>query len=234
VPGAGQVPARDTATVTVLPALGATGLLTDFEALRRTAGEADPAGVTQVWLTADAPAVVVDRLKEAGLTVLADETAVSRATRTPGRGTAPAGTFTLLCAVIALLTAAAATAVAASVDREPQRASAAALRVQGLPGATLVASRYLGPFALVVTAVLGGVLAASVARRVAGQPGSFFADGWRLLSPPEVLGWGPLLISGLAAMLCLAALAWLIAMSGRSSPPGGTGRTHRPDRVGDR
>lgn len=234
VPGAGQIPARVTATVAVLPVLGATGLLTDFDALRRSAGEADPTGVTQVWLTADAPAAVVDRLEAAGLTVLADESATGRAARTPGRGTAPAGPFTVFCAVIALLTAAAAVAVAASVDREPQRASAAALRVQGVSARTLAVTRYLGPFALAGAAVLGGVLAASVARRVAGEPDSFFADGWRLLPPPEVLGRWPLLISGLAAMLCLAALAALIGVSGRSAPFGDTGRTRRPDRAGDR
>ncbi|WP_436520367.1 FtsX-like permease family protein [Actinoplanes sp. HUAS TT8] len=240
VTGAGPVPSRVTATVPALPVLGAAGLLTDFDALRRLAGEADPTGVTQVWLTADAPGPVVDRLRAAGLTVLADETAADRAARTPGRGTAPAGTFTVFCAVIALLTAAAATAVAASVDRAPQRAAATALRVQGLPARTLAGTRYLGPFALVGAAVLGGVLAASVARRVAGEPDSFFADGWRLLPPPEVLGWGPLLISGLAAMLCLSALAGLIAVSDRTSRDGGTsrtgraGRAGRADRAGDR
>ncbi|MFI1995731.1 FtsX-like permease family protein [Actinoplanes sp. NPDC020271] len=227
VTGAGQVPARVVAAVPVLPVLGGSGLMTDFDALRRIAGEADPAGVTQVWLTADAPAAVVDRLKQAGLTVLADETAVKRAGRTPGRGTAPAGGFSMFCAVIALLTAAAAAAVAASVDRGPQRAAAAALRVQGVSGATLAATRYLGPFALVTGAVLSGMLAALTARRVAGEPDSAFVDGWRLLAPPDVLGWGPLLISGLTAMLCLTALSWMTAVSGRNP---GTRRGSRSDR----
>ncbi|GID65161.1 hypothetical protein Acy02nite_30420 [Actinoplanes cyaneus] len=227
VTGAGQVPARVTAVAPVLPVLGAGGLLTDFDALRRLAGEADPTGVTQVWLTAGAPAAVVDRLKEAGLTVLADETAAGRASRTVGRGTAPAGWFPVFCAVIALLTAAAATAVAASVDRGPQRAAAAALRVQGVSARTLAATRYLGPFALVIGAVLPGVLAALASRRLAGEPDSLFVDGWRLLAPPGVLGWAALLVSGLAAMICLAALAWLIAVSGRNPDSYREGRADR-------
>lgn len=227
VTGAGQVPARVTANVTALPVLGASGLLTDFDALRRLAGEADPTGVTQVWLTADAPPAVVEKLKAAGLTVLTDETAVDRADRTPGRGTEPAGDFPMFCAVIALLTAAAATAVAASVDRRPQRDAAAALRVQGLPARTLAATRYLGPFALVAAAVLSGMLAALAARRVAGEPDSYFVDGWRLLPPPGVLGWGALLISGLAALLGLSALAGLTAMTDRNPDSHRGGRADR-------
>jgi putative ABC transport system permease protein len=212
---AGQVPAQITASAPTLPVLGAAGVLTDFDALRRIAAEYGAPGVTQVWLTADAPATVVDRLTSAGLVVLAEETAAARAERTAGRGTAPAGPFALYCAILALCTAAAATAVAASVDRGPQRAAAIALRVQGLPAATAAATRYLGPFVLAGAGVLGGVLAALVARRVTGDPVSYFEDGWRLLPPPDVLGRWPLLISGLAALLFMAAMAWLIGISGR-------------------
>ncbi|GIE90683.1 FtsX-like permease family protein [Actinoplanes regularis] len=207
VTGAGAVPARVVGTVPALPVLGTTGLLTDFDALRRLGGEASPPGVTQVWLAADAPAAVVDRLVDAGLIVLADQTAAGRAGRTPGRGTAPAGTFALLCAVIAVLTAAAAASVAASVDRAPQRDAATALRVQGLPARAVAATRYLGPFALVVAGVAGGVLAALVARRVVGEPASYFADGWRLLPPPEILGWAPLLGCAAAVLLLLSTVA---------------------------
>ncbi|WIM98873.1 ABC transporter permease [Actinoplanes oblitus] len=213
------VPARVTATVPALPVLGASGVLADFDALRRVAAEAGAPGVTQVWLTADAPAAVVDRLKEAGVLVLTDETAAARAGRTAGRGTAPAGSFALLCAVLAVLTAAAVGAVAASVDRGPQRASTTALRVQGLPAATAAASRYLGPFVLVVGGVAGGVLAAVLARRLTGEPGSYFEDGWRLLPPPEVLGWPPLLVSALLTMLFLTGLAAVSAMAAGEGGP---------------
>ncbi|KUL33324.1 hypothetical protein ADL15_17685 [Actinoplanes awajinensis subsp. mycoplanecinus] len=218
--GAGQVPARVTAEVAALPVLGATGVLTDFDAVRRIAAETGATGITQVWLTSDTPAAVVDRLTGAGLIVLADETVTARAGRTPGRGTAPAGSFALLCAVIALLTAAAAGAVAAAVDRAPQRASARALRVQGLPASTAAATRHLGPFALVVAGTASGVLAALVARRVVGEPASFFADGWRLLPPPEALGWLPLLGAALAGFLVLGVLGWLTAAVERTRTEG--------------
>ncbi|MFB9336022.1 ABC transporter permease, partial [Actinoplanes octamycinicus] len=208
------VPGRVTATLPALPVLGAAGVLTDFDALRRVAAETGAPGVTQVWLTADAPAAVVDRLRDAGVLVLSDETAVARAARTAGRGTAPAGSFAVLCAVVAVLTAAAMCAVAASVDRAPQRAAMAALRVQGLPATTAAASRYLGPFTLAGCGVAGGVLATLLARRLTAEPDSYFEDGWRLLPPPEVLGWRPLLLSGLAAMLALAALAAMTGMIG--------------------
>ncbi|BCJ46424.1 FtsX-like permease family protein [Actinoplanes ianthinogenes] len=208
------IPGRITATLPALPVLGGAGVLTDFDALRRVAADTGAPGITQVWLTADAPAVVLDRLRDAGVLVLGDETAVARAARTAGRGTAPAGSFALLCAVIAVLTAAAMCAVAASVDRAPQRAAMAALRVQGLPATTAAASRYLGPFILAAGGVAGGVLAALLARRLTGEPDSYFEDGWRLLPPPEVLGWQPLLLSALAAMLGLAALAGMTGMLG--------------------
>ncbi|AEV83382.1 Collagen alpha-4(VI) chain [Actinoplanes sp. SE50] len=209
--GAGPVPARVTGTAAALPVTGAAGILLDFDTVRRTAGEFSPAGETQVWLTANAPPDVVDRLRAAGVTVLGDESIAGRAARRPGRGTAPAGPFALLCAVSAVFTAAGATAVAAAVDRVPQRAATAALRVQGLPARAAAATRYLGPSALVAAGTLGGVAAALVARWITGEPESFFADGWRLLPPPEVLGGAPLLLAAFAAWLFLTLLAALAA-----------------------
>ena len=63
------------------------------------------------------------------------------------------------------------------------------------------------------------MLAALLARRLTGEPDSYFEDGWRLLPPPEVLSWRPLLLSALAAMLGLAALA------GKTGMFGGKGRS---------
>lgn len=209
--GVGAVPVRVTATPAVLPVLGVTGVLADLNALRLVAGDAAPGGVTQVWLAPDAPESVVDALRGAGLTLLADDSVRERAGRLPARGATAAGPFALLTAVVGVLVAAAVTAVAAAVDREPRRVMLRALRAQGLSRRTAAATRNTGTAAIALSGAGGGVLAAMLARWVTGIPDSLFTDGWRLLAVPEMLGPVPLLTAGLAALLVLAVTGWTAA-----------------------
>ncbi|BBH68957.1 hypothetical protein ACTI_56420 [Actinoplanes sp. OR16] len=211
--GTAAIPVRVTATPRVLPVLGTAGVLADLSALTRLAGDTPPGGVTQVWLAPDAPESVVDGLR-ASLTLLADDAVAARASRLPARGVAAAGPFALFAAIVAVLVAAAVNAVAATVDRAPRRAMLAALRTQGLPAATAAATRRTGVAAIVISGAGGGLLAATLAREAAGPPDSLFADGWRLLAVPEVLGAFPLLTAGLAALLLLTPTL-LMATTGR-------------------
>ncbi|MBB2948630.1 hypothetical protein FB565_008413 [Actinoplanes lutulentus] len=207
--GIGAIPVRVTATPAVLPVLGTTGVLLDLTALRQLAGDAATSGVTQVWLAPGTPESVVDALRTAGLTVLADDSVTARATRLPARGATAAGAFALFAAVMAVLVAAAVNAVAAAVDREPRRAMLRALRTQGLSSRTAATTRRTGVGAVAISGAGGGLLAAVLAREAAGAPDSLFADGWRLLAVPEVLGFLPLLTAGLTALLVLTATNWL-------------------------
>ncbi|MDY7091238.1 MAG: ABC transporter permease, partial [Actinomycetota bacterium] len=144
-------PVRIAATADVLPVLGREGLLTDLDAARRVAGESDQGGTSQVWLTADAPASVVDAI---GLPVLSDRTAAARATdlaRDSSVVTAPFGLFT---AAVAVLIAAGLLGVAAAVDREPQLEYLHALRAQGLPRRVALGTAYAGAGSVALAGLL--------------------------------------------------------------------------------
>ncbi|MFF5081533.1 ABC transporter permease [Actinoplanes sp. NPDC000266] len=201
-------PVRVVATTDVLPVLGRAGVLTDLDAARRLAGAGDQGGTFQVWLTADAPAAVVDAI---GLPVLSDRTAAGRAEQLAGQGRVVTAPFGLVTVAIALLVAGTLVAIASSVERETQLGQLRALRAQGLSRATALATGYAGQAALVVAALAGGLVAALVARPVADVTAPPFADGWRVIPPPGALGAVPLTLAGLAGLVVLGVTAALSA-----------------------
>ncbi|MEV4351423.1 FtsX-like permease family protein [Actinoplanes sp. NPDC049596] len=199
-------PVRVVATPDVLPVLGRAGVLTDLDAARRLSGAADQGGTFQVWLAEDAPAAVVEAI---GLPVLADRTAAGRAEQLGAEDKVVTAPFSLFTVAVALLVAGTLVAIAASVDREAQLEQFRALRAQGLSRATALASGYAGQAALVVAALAGGVVAALIARPVAGVTAPEFADGWRVIPPPGALGPVPLGLAALAGLAVLGVTAWL-------------------------
>ncbi|MEV6494607.1 ABC transporter permease, partial [Actinoplanes sp. NPDC051633] len=203
--GNGLTPIRVIGTPGVLPVLGGAGILTDLESARRVSAETNLGGSYQVWLAPNAGSSIVDRLTGAGLTVSADESAAARSDRLDRQGPAVAARFALLAALAGLLVAAAAAAVAAAVDRSAQTEQLAALRLQGLARRDAVAAGYLGLSVLVVAAVAGGLLAAAVARPLAGVVVPPFTDAWREIEPPGALGLPALASAGLVAFVLLAA-----------------------------
>jgi hypothetical protein len=207
--GGGSTPVRVVGTAAVLPVLGGSGVLVDFDATRRIAADADLRGTFQVWLSADAPPSIVDALRSAGLTVVADSSAAHRAARLAEQGPAVGATFALVVAGLGLLLAAAAVAVTSAVDRRPQLEQLGALRVQGLPRRTAVVTGWAGVAALVVTGLLGGVVAAAAARPIAGVVAPPFTDGWRVVAPPTALGAAALALAGLVALVALGLTGWL-------------------------
>ena len=207
--GGGLTPVRITGTAGVLPVLGAAGMLVDLDASRRVAADADLGGTYQVWLAPDASASVVDGLTAAGLTVVADDSVAARADRLAEQGPAVVARFGLLAAGIGLLMAAATVAVAAAVDRGSQADQLLALRTQGLSRRSAIVTGYVGPAALILAGLLGGVLAAAIARPTAGVVAAPFTDGWRVVAVPGVLGGGVLAVAALLALVTLGLTGWL-------------------------
>jgi len=207
--GPSETPVRVAGTASVLPVLGAGGMLVDLDATRRVAADAELGGVFQVWLAPKAPPAIVDALRKAGLTVLAEDSTAARADRLARQPRIFAARFGLLTVALGLLLAAAMVAVAAAVEREPHLAQLRALRVQGLPRRAALVAGSAGTVGLVVAGLIGGVLAAVVARWVAGVVAPPFADGWRVIPPPAALGGAALTLSGLVALAVLALAAFL-------------------------
>ncbi|MBU2664659.1 ABC transporter permease [Actinoplanes bogorensis] len=199
-------PVRIVAAAHVLPVLAGPGMLTDLDAARRVAGDSDQGGLLQVWLTADAPASVVDAI---GLPVLSDRTAAARAEDLAADASVVTMPFGLFGAALSVLIAAALLGVAAAVDREPQLEHLRALRAQGLSRRVALATAYAGAGSVALAGLLGGLVAALVARPVSDLTAPPFADGWRVIPPPGVLGPVALTVAGVAGLIVLGATAWL-------------------------
>lgn len=181
--GSPATPVRVAGRAQVLPVIG-TGVLTDLDAARRVAGDSDQGGSMQVWLTGDSPASVVDAI---GLPVLDDRTAAARVAELAADGTVVTTSFTLFSAILAMLLAAALAALAAAVDRASQLGNLRALRVHGLTRRTALSTVYAGAGLLAGAGLAGGLAAALIARPVAAVTAPPFADGWRLVAPPDPL-----------------------------------------------
>jgi hypothetical protein len=201
--GQGATPVRVAGTASLLPVLGGAGVLVDLDAARRVSADAELGGALQVWLAADAPAGLVDALTAGGLTVIGDDSVAARAARLAEQGPAVAARFALLAALIGLLLAAATVAVASAVDRGPQADQLRALRRQGLTRRAAVVTGWAGTAALVVAGLLGGLIAAAVARPIVGLTAPGFTDGWRVIALPSPLGPGALAAAGLIALIVL-------------------------------
>ena len=207
--GPGPTPVRVAGTASVLPVLGRAGVLVDLDMTRRLAADAELGGVFQVWLAPGAPASVVDDLRAAGLTVTGEDTTAAFTERLAGQADVVGSRFGLLTAAIALLLAAAMVAVAAAVERGQYTEQLRALRIQGLPRRSAVVAGWAGTAGLVTAGLIAGLIAAAVAVPVAAVVSPPFADGWRVLPPPDPLTLGPLAAAGLIALLALGLAAWL-------------------------
>jgi hypothetical protein len=207
--GAGATPVRVAGTAAVLPVIGAHGILVDLEATWRIAADAGLGGTLQVWLADGAPSSIVDRLRQNGVSVAADDTIRARTGRLAEQGTAIGVRFALLAAALGLLLAAATVAVTAAVDRGPQAAQLGALRRQGLPRPTAVVSGYAGLTALIGAGLIGGLVAAAIAGPVSRVVAPPFTDGWRVVAPPDPLSITAILVAAAIALVVLGLTGWL-------------------------
>jgi putative ABC transport system permease protein len=189
--------------VSALPVLGGAGVLVDLDTTRRLAADGDPGGQFQVWLSPTARPGIVADLTAAGLTVTSEDDVTAFAARLGTQGPAVLVRFELLAGIAALLLAAAAVAVAATVDRRSLAEQSAALRLQGLSRRVAAGTGRAGTAALILAGLSFGVLATLLAVEVTGRTVPPFTDGWVVLRPP-----GPLdpLTTVLAAAVALAVL----------------------------
>ena len=203
LPGA-AVPTEVVRSAALVPRHGKEGVLVDLTYAERLVPFPLAGAVTpQVWLSATAPASIVDDLREVGLRPLREESLSERLAQLRAEGNAVGGRFQALVALVGLLLAAGVVLVDAARDRPGRAAELAALRAQGVRLKVVRAVGYGGLAAVVAAATVVGV--------VAGLAGAVIA---RVLSPGFVDGWTVLPTAGLHPYPILAAVGATAAVLG--------------------
>jgi len=197
VMGADTVPYTVVTTASVLPRLGGRGVMVDLEYAQHSIGDANEVVTLEVWLAADAPASVVDGLRDRGVEVVTDVTAAELADRLSDQGPGIALRFHLLSAAVLLLLAVGTLMIMGTVERRARVGELGALRVQGLTRASVRRAGHGGAAVLVAAAVLSGLVAAFVADVVVTAALPVFADDWSLL---PVTGRGAWVAAAVAVM----------------------------------
>jgi hypothetical protein len=191
----------------VLPRLGDIGGVVDLEYAQRMVTNGTENAVLEVWLTADAPAEVLDRLRGAGVRILTEDSMPVTADRYAQQGPGLALEFELFAAGIVLLLAAGTIVVTATVERRSRVEELMAMRVQGLSERAMRVAGHGGTGVLVASAVLTGLSAAVAGQAMVAASMPIFADGWALL--PMRLGPRPTSLTvaflGAATVLGVAA-----------------------------
>ncbi|GIE32997.1 hypothetical protein Ait01nite_060420 [Actinoplanes italicus] len=211
--GPAAIPVTPVAGLPVVPGLGRNAVLVDLEYADAVSIEPKLAPEPQVWLSAEAPADIVDRLSEQGLTVVSETAAGQVKAGLDRQGPAVALWFHVIAAILAGLLGAGALGLTVAVDRTRRTEDLAALRVQGLrPRPAGLATLWTYPV-LVVIATAVGLLVAVAAWRL---------TGWGLplagVDPPDLPlpGW-PRPSALLAAAGAVLAVQFLVAiLSGRN------------------
>ncbi|WP_433380010.1 FtsX-like permease family protein [Actinoplanes sp. CA-142083] len=211
--GDGITPVRVAGTARALPVLGSDGVLADLDATRRIIGDAPTTGTFQVWLSPDAGPGVIGALERNGLAVLHDESVTGRASRLAHQGPSAGSRFMLLATSIGLLLAALSIAVAGAVDWRTRLGEMTALRVQGLPHRAAVVASWAGTAGLVLAAVAGGLIAATLARPLARTAVPPFSDGWAVLAPPGPLSAAAVALAALVSLVLLGLAGWLSTLA---------------------
>jgi putative ABC transport system permease protein len=207
--GADGTPVQVVGTASALPVLGTMGVLVDLDATRRIIGDGDVAGDFQVWLAPGAGPGLIAALRRNGLSIVADDSVPVLAGRLGRQGPSAVSRFDLLAGAIGLLLAAATVAVAGAVDRRTRLAELSALRVQGLSQPAALVASWAGTAGLIGTGLLGGLLAAVLARPLARTTVPAFTDGWSVLAPPTPLSALAVVLAGLVALVVLGLVGWL-------------------------
>ncbi|WP_345514776.1 FtsX-like permease family protein [Phytohabitans houttuyneae] len=201
--GGDEVPVRFSGAVTALPRVQARGYLVDLEFADRLAADPGLGDEAQVWLADGAPDTVVDRLREQGLAVHADDSIDAARARYGEQGPPLALRFQLLAGALGVFLAALALAVAAAVERPDRAAELSALRTQGLSRRAVRLIGYGGYAVLVVAGVAIGIGAAALGGTLVEAAVPVFVDDWAVL---------PVATGPRAPALALAALGGLVVL----------------------
>ncbi|WP_433384253.1 FtsX-like permease family protein [Actinoplanes sp. CA-142083] len=195
-----------------VPGVGTPAVLADLDYADRLSTDAIPTSNAQVWLSPEAPADILDRLRSAGLVVATDTKATQVRARLDEQGPALALWFYVLVGALALALAAGALVLAAAVDRGRRIEDLSALRAQGLPRAAVRRATLWTYPVMVGAAVVAGMGIALL---------GWWLTGWALplagLSPPalpfpSLPGALSLIVT---AVLAFAVLSGVAILAGR-------------------
>jgi hypothetical protein len=177
-------------TVPSLPRLGGTGTLVDLTDADLVATDSGLTTAGEVWLSAAAPASLVDKLVSNGLVVTGRDTVADERAVLSRQGSALALQFYLLAGALSVVLGAAGLVVTTVTE---SRGDLWRLRPQGLPARVVRRVDAWTPAAVVLAALPLGTLGGAVAWLVVGS-------GWPAL-------WRPLwIVVGAGAVLGLIAL----------------------------
>ncbi|MEV4626264.1 FtsX-like permease family protein [Micromonospora sp. NPDC049523] len=169
----------------VLPRVGGRGVLLDLEYAERQSLGGTLLPRAEVWLTAEAPADVVDRLEARGLQVIGEVTAAGERARLARQAPALAVWFHLLAGGFAILLALCGLVLMVTVDRRRRVEDGRSLRRQGLSAGVVGAAARWSYLPVVTSASLAGLLAAGAAWWLAGDYLPIFVDRDFQLTPPR-------------------------------------------------
>ncbi|MFC4064652.1 FtsX-like permease family protein [Actinoplanes subglobosus] len=210
--GATTIPVTAAVPLPAVPALGRQGVIVDLEYSDLISVTPKLVPQPEVWLNAQAPADIVERLAEQGLQVVSETSSAQVKAGLDRQGPAVGLWFHLLAAILAGLLGAGALALTVAVDRARRTEDLTALRTQGLrPRPAGLATLWTYPV-LVVIATTVGLLISAAAWRL---------TGWALplagLTPPDLpLPSWPRPAALLAAAGAVLAVQFLVAwFSGR-------------------
>ena len=179
--GGGPLSVQVVSKLSAVPRLGRHATMVDLEWADRLAIDAGPALLPQVWLSPAAPADIVDRLAQQGLTVTGDTRAPQTRRQLDQQGPALSLWFYVLAGALSVLLGAGALVLAAAVDRTRRAEDLSALRGQGLSRSRVGwATLWTYPILVAIAAVVG-LCTALIA---------WLATGWALplagVDPPDL------------------------------------------------
>ena len=226
----GQVPAGFAAvgsTVAVqqalaapmLPRVGDNGIMVDLQYAELSIMQRAEAQQSEVWLSADAPADIVQRIGNAGLTVQEDIRESDRLDLFSRQAPALALGFLWLAALAAILLTAAGLIVAAILDRSRRAEDLSALLPHGLSRRTARGSAVLGRAFLVLISVVAGAAATAAAWFVARGVVPVYTTAVAEIPLPA---WPDPSVGNayLAALVFLLGTCWLAARVARRESEG--------------
>lgn len=197
------------------PRFGPSGILFDLEYIGMRADNDLDTSKAEVWLAADAPSDIVQKLAATGLVVTGDRTMEATHQLFQQDGPALALWFLVFAAFCGAGFAAAGLLVMAVLERGRDDRGLSVLRVQGLPESAVRAAALWGRFALVVAGSLIGLVAAAISWMLARGVVPVFAGDSVVRVPqlPDPLSVLVPVLIALIAMLATCIVATRVAVS---------------------
>ena len=196
----------------VLPSVLDAGVLVDLSALRAQLPTFDTEASWSIWLSPEAPADALSRLRAAGLVLEAGPTTTGRISELGRQGPALALRLLVVCAIVGSILAVGGTAIAIASTGRRRTFELASLRAVGITRRTLLSASVLEQLLLLGAAMLLGVPAGYLAARWSMSSIPQFAD-----RTPVALGYRPALSGvGLFTLIFLLLLGITAVVAGRA------------------